>query len=263
MARLMIVAAYAGSKTVKVYAKDPIPSDTDVRTGTKPGFVSSNDEAEETTNDLELKSVGTYYLAGNTAMLTLGEEGDFVADGAKPKQVFSFVNDQEPEVYVVLQTESTTDGVTTYIYHPVVIHDDVDRDGDNSTEDNVEVTARIAEATDYKHINFGVWAALGAAEKNGTQGIADLGIGFVHMLSTGTGMTADDMPNNGRADYNGNWVGTVQAADADGDGDITNQHGVAAMIADFGKGEVTVTLEMLVYRTRFLGHKFVSCGGPE
>ena len=33
----------------------------------------------------------------------------------------------------------------------------------------VEVTAKIPEATDYKHIHFGVWAALGAAEEDGTQ----------------------------------------------------------------------------------------------
>ena len=33
----------------------------------------------------------------------------------------------------------------------------------------MEVNASIPEATDYKHIHFGVWAALGDPEKNGTQ----------------------------------------------------------------------------------------------
>ena len=47
------------------------------------------------------------------------------------------------------------------------------------------VTAKIPEATDYKHIHFGVWAALGEAEEDGTQKIADLdlGIGFVQNFS--------------------------------------------------------------------------------
>ena len=57
------------------------------------------------------------------------------------------------------------------------------------------------------------------------------------------------MPNNGDATYTGNWVATVQAADGDGDGDITNQHGVAAIDADFGEGDITVTLMELAKLT--------------
>ena len=30
--------------------------------------------------------------------------------------------------------------------------------------------ARLAEATDYKYINFGIWAGLGEAGKDGTHG---------------------------------------------------------------------------------------------
>ena len=64
------------------------------------------------------------------------------------------------------------------------------------TQCKVEVTAKIPEATDYEHIHFGVWAALGDAEKDGSQEIDDLGIGFVQNFSGG-GMTGADMPNNG------------------------------------------------------------------
>ena len=50
--------------------------------------------------------------------------------------------------------------------------------------------AVIPEATDYKHIHFGVWAALGEAAKGGTQTtLADLGIGFVQNFS-GEGLTS-------------------------------------------------------------------------
>ena len=74
-------------------------------------------------------------------------------------------------------------------------------------------------AIDYKHIHFGVWAALGAAEKSGSQELSDLGIGFVQ--SIGDGLTGADMPNNGKATYNGSWVAAVQAEEEDGNGDIS------------------------------------------
>ena len=67
---------------------------------------------EATTNDLELKSVGTFYLAGADGTLTPGANNDDeVADGAEPKQVYSFTAAGETMLtYVVLTTESTTDG---------------------------------------------------------------------------------------------------------------------------------------------------------
>ena len=81
-----------------------------------------------------------------------------------------------------------------------------------------EVTAKIPNASDYKHIHFGVWAGLGAAKPSGDQVPADLGIGFVQ--SIGDGLTGADMPNNGTGTYIGDWAATVQAADEDGDGKI-------------------------------------------
>ena len=83
----------------------------------------------------------------------------------------------------------------------------------------VRVRANVPAALPYSHIHFGAWAGLSAAKATGAQTIADLGIGFVQ--SIGTGMTGADMPNSGSASYTGNWVGTVQAADAAGKGVIT------------------------------------------
>ena len=60
------------------------------------------------------------------------------------------------------------------------------------------MTAKIPDAADYDHIHFGVWAALGEAEKDGSQELSDLGIGFVQ--SIGDALTGADMPNNGDAD---------------------------------------------------------------
>ena len=102
------------------------------------------------------------------------------------------------------------------------------------------MTAKIPEATDYKHIHFGVWAALGEAEMDGSQELSDLGIGFVQ--SIGDGLTGADMPNNGDAEYSGNWVAAVRAADEDGNGGISLESGPASLKADFEKADITATL---------------------
>ena len=101
-------------------------------------------------------------------------------------------------------------------------------------------TAKIPEGTAYKHIHFGVWAALGDPVKDGTQELSDLGIGFVQ--SIGDGLTGADMPNNGGAMYSGNWAAAVQKADEDGNGDITLLNGVAGFEADFSKATIDVDL---------------------
>ena len=51
-----------------------------------------------------------------------------------------------------------------------------------------------------------------------------------------------DMPNGGSATYNGNWVATVRAADGDGEGAITLEHGVASLMANFGDEVITADL---------------------
>ena len=50
------------------------------------------------------------------------------------------------------------------------------------------------------------------------------------------------MPNNGTANYTGNWVATVQEADADGNGDIVLEHGAATLAANFGKATIKAAL---------------------
>ena len=117
---------------------------------------------------------------------------------------------------------------------------DSDDDGD---ADSAQVRAALPVAIDYKHIHFGVWAALGAAEKSGSQDLSDLGIGFVQ--SIGDGMTGADMPNNGTANYNGSWVAAVQAAEEDGNGDISLTSGDASLTADLTKATITANLDGL------------------
>ncbi len=248
MARLMIVTQYAGSKTVKVYATD---GNTTVMT-MKAGYLTIDDdvvnngagESGADLNNVALKSEGSYYLAGTNGTI---EPTDSVAATAKAVEVFSYVDPNETDnaagdkTYVVWTSALDQGTTTTTTYTQVNIHVTLDRDGDSETaDDDVEVTAKIPEATDYKHIHFGVWAALGAAEMDGSQELSDLGIGFVQ--SIGDGLTGADMPNNGGAMYSGNWVGAVQRADEDGNGDISLVNNAATLDADFDKATITATL---------------------
>ena len=69
----------------------------------------------------------------------------------------------------------------------------------------------------------------GTPEKDGSQELSDLGIGFVQ--SIGDGLTGADMPNNGGATYDGNWVAAVgRQRMTDGDGDIVLVNGDAASL---------------------------------
>ena len=270
MARLMLVTHYAGSKTVNVYAYSEAETAGGRLTGRMVGTnriqTVGMDSPDDATDDVfvTLKAVGMYYLAGladETNGLAAGDEVGAMADA---KQVYSYLaggaatmDDTTDDYlsYVVLQTTSTTDGVTTLTYRRVdidAVASDETTEGtaDNDIDDALgagfdadggkQVTAALPEATAYEHINFGVWAGLADAKADGTHGPAALGIGFVD--SIGDGMTGDDMPNNGEATYNGNWVATVQAAHEDGEGAISMEDGAATLTANFGKGDITAML---------------------
>ena len=247
MARLMLVTHYQGTKMVYVYS---LEDETDDVTGTKAGMVSVDDAGAASTADADanrvaLKRVGMFYpVSGGTAG-TLAAT-DTVADDAEPKQVYSYgavVGGTDTTFYVVLQSTTTEDGTTTTTYRRVDVMVDSNDDVTDGTAAPGMVKATLPEVIAYKHIHFGVWAGLGKAGADGSQNLADLGIGFVQDLTDdGSGMTGADMPNNGTADYQGDWVAAVREADTDGNGAITLQHGPADLSADFGKATINVDL---------------------
>ena len=263
MARLRIITAYASTRSVKVYDIDP--NGTAIQSH-KAGMIRLADGADTivgTDDDVmaTLRPVGMFYLAaGGTTPGMLepmgpsdadppAQQGDTVAAGEKPKQVYSYVAADDTTQYVVLnETVDTTDNAgmatTVYSYLTADIHHMVNRDGigatDGAGDENVFVTAALPVAKSYDHVHFGVWAGLGEAAKDGSQKIADLGIGFVQ--SIGDGMTGADMPNNGTVTYTGNWAGTVQESHPDGEGAITSTHGNAEVTARFSKYEITAKL---------------------
>ena len=238
MARLMIVTQYAGSKTVKVFANSD-GNDLTGRLGSDGRIQTAGQTTDATDDDtfVSLKAVGMYYLAGTDGSLAATDE---VGAEAEATQVYSY-DDSGAKTYAVLKSSTTlASGITNVIYSDVEIHVDVDRDGDAATDDNHEVTAKIPEATDYAHIHFGAWAALGDAEEDGSQVPVALGIGFVQ--SIGDGLTGADMPNNGGASYKGNWVATVREKDEDGNGNIFLESGAASLEADFDEASIEATL---------------------
>ena len=272
-ARLMLVTHYAGSKMVNVYAYSEAEEAGDRLTGRMVGTNRIQTDGDDTPNVatddvfVTLRSVGTYYLAGGADDTNGLAAADVVGAMAEAKHVYSYLSagaattdDATDDVtsYVVLQTTSTTDGVTTLTYRRVdidaVASDDVadgtantDIDDQLGVDGGKQIAVRLPDATAYKHINFGVWAALGEAALNGEQDVAGLGIGFVS--SIGDGMTGADMPNNGDATYNGDWVATVRKADLDGNGAISLEHGPASITADFGDGDFTAILTGLATLT--------------
>ena len=251
MARLMLVTHYAGSKSVKVYADSG--GVNLIVTRASDGTLTDNGNSDAV---VTLKSVGRYYLAGVAVSGDGLDANDLVADDAKAKEVFSYDVDGTP-AYVVLDTTTVGDDDDVVSYQRVDITATTrgveDEDGGEQVP-MTQVTATIPEATEYKHIHFGVWAALGAAEEDdGMQMPSNLGIGFVQNYSggglTSIGGTSDDMPNSGDATYNGNWVAAVQGADEDGNGDITLLNNAAELTADFGKATISADLTGLATLT--------------
>ena len=249
MARLMLVTDYAGTNLVKVYSA---ATDTTV-TGTKAGYITIQTDAEgDEENNVALRPEGMFYSVSGGTAGTLAAT-DSVAFDAEPVEMFSYVVPTDAtgatggvRLYATLtSTNAIAGGDTTYTYaanHDITGVTGVDGPDEGGDPDESQITAGIPGPVAYKHLHFGVWAALGDAAPNGGQDVAGLGIGFVQ--SIGDGMTGADMPTTGGATYGGNWVGTVQSSDATG-GTISLDHGDATLTADFDEATIEADLDGL------------------
>ena len=237
LARLMIITKYDGTRSVKVYS-DANGNDLEGSVGSD-GRIDTTPDIDTDDVFVSLKSVGTYYLAGDAAANADLTHTAVVGAMTKGKEVFSYDDPANAGTTIYVVLASTTVAADTRVTYQRV---DITVPGPVVDDETtvMEVNASIPEATDYKHIHFGAWAALGEAKKDGTQTSADLGIGFVQ--SIGDGLTGADMPNNGDATYDGSWVANVQKADPDGNGAIALTSGDASLTADFTKATIKATL---------------------
>ena len=224
--RVALIKSYIGERIVGGYTEGNNP-----RTATRPGVVSFNNDDDADLEDFRLRSAGLHFLVNgltDTHHIEVGTE--------KGVPIFSFTyrpagaqdEDDDTTLYVRhdMTTTTTMDGVaeTTYTYQEV----------------NVVKGISLPYGTDYKHIHFGVWAAVGENDDvTGDQEVSELGIAFVQNFAGG--MTVE-MPNNGTGMYDGNWIANIQEADADGDGAIIREDGVVVMDANFRTGKVTIEL---------------------
>ena len=274
-ARVVVMHSRVGSKSVGVYldygaAGATGQDDFIVRTDAdgRSYVVATVDTAVPDTipGPRVLTSIGTLYEATDTAsnadtMIVEVEDeldaSDVVTVGptTKGKEVFSYLDlgadnqvggtdtNADSTKYVIVQETASVVGGNT---HTTFQHVDITAaaapdspDGDGNLQ-QVQVKASIPMAVEYSHIHFGVWAGLGEAEKNGTQKVADLGIGFVQALEIGDGMT--ERLGIGTATYKGDWVGVIQRRNSAGAGAFTIQSGPAEMTADFDKDEFEADL---------------------
>ena len=221
---------------------------------------SGTDGTPNTADDTysSLKSLGMHYEAteGNTGDVADSlDNTDSVGATTKPKELFSYVDGDGVTIVRVVETSrivNAVTGITTVTYQPVdtlapaapdahgVLDD---QGGDNpvdETPESISVKASIPVAKAYSHIHFGVWAGLGAAAKDGSQKLADLGIGFVQNFS-GSGTT--DRLGIGIVRYDGDWVAAVQRQNTvAGTGAISLANGPAALMANFDTEKFTGTL---------------------
>ncbi|MDD9992360.1 MAG: transferrin-binding protein-like solute binding protein [Rhodospirillales bacterium] len=220
---------------------------------------AGTDTPDNATDDtfITLKSLGMYYEAteGNTGDVVDNlEHTDSVGATTKPKELFS-----DGDGATLVETSRTIAGTTTTVtYQPVdtlapaapdahgaALDDQVAVGGTDTDEtpESIVVRASIPVAVPYEHVHFGVWASLGAAAKDGSQDLANLGIGFVQNIS-GSGIT--DRLGIGTVTYEGDYVAHVQRQNATaGTGAINLEDGDATLTANFDTEKFTADLDGL------------------
>ena len=287
----------AGSGDLATFDSDSSPANLQIRTDEDGMSVHSHEATfpaspaaitEDSTKATPvLKSVGMYYEAapvpGAAGVVDNAlDHTDQVGAETKGKEVFSYghvtagtdgslgtADDVTTTRYVieVSKTVSSTAGTTDVSYRHVDVMAQAAPDGPDADAalDLVGVKAALPSAVKYSHIHFGVWAGLGDAEKDGTQKLADLGIGFVQNIGEG-------MPEGtgiGTATFNGDWVAVVQRQNSAAAGAFNQYDGGATLTADFNKDEFKgvltglATLEGSLSGYAFSGTKATAISHPD
>ena len=215
-ARVTLVHSYAGTKTVTAFADNS----ADDLTGAPGKIDHDGDEVQGTsTAQVALSEASGTFVVSEGGI----EDGNNIAAGSMPVTIYYYTNTAGMKEYVRVEgsATSTSTGAVTNTYQHV----------------DIRAGTKIPDPTMYSHLHFGVWSGLNGKD-DGTNTVADLGLGFVANI----GEMTSNMPNFGTARYAGNWVANVQADDEEGDGDFSRHDGEASMTANFGMGEVDVTL---------------------
>ncbi len=249
-ARLTLIKSYTDTVDGKVFAYTEAAPDASATTALRtapadmPGKIQTNAGTEATAEFGDLEFEGMFYQAGSDDNADALEAADAVADDAKAVRVYSHTDDADATTYLVRHGERTVGSETTIIYRSVSVlvnSSDATTDG---TAETAMVTAAIPKPIDYKYLHYGLWNVLKDETGDGdNNSIADLGIGFVTGQKDDS-RTGTDMPNVGMGSYEGNWVASVQANQAN-EGAISRQSGESTLTADFLKNTLTADLSGL------------------
>ena len=253
LARLTIITAREGKEDVRVFADLEDNNTAGALLDGNGLLVADIDDVKNGLQTASVKSIGSYYMAENTAVTDNNELDamDVVDPASDPVELFELTgpiinatNVTEVTSYARV-TETRTDGtgkVMGRTYQAVDIDaiagPDVIGDGDDNPEE-VQVTASIPTAVEYSHIHFGVWAGLTGNEDGDNSGLADLGIGFVQNHD-GSGVTSAHV--TGTASYSGDWVGVVRPMHSTS---LGSENGSATLTANFSTDEFTGDLDGL------------------
>ena len=240
-ARLNLVTHFIGTGTVGAYnqatdAMEPEILQKDHNAFDHDGDSDDGSDVSDTPAVMIKMASSTFYNADAAIDVDADASGvnkgqTAIASNAKGTNLYYYdvpgLTESDPAVRQWLKRTSTDTGegtgVVTHIYAEVTAVDGLEK---------------FPMKTAYKHLHYGTWNQLDAKGN----AIDDLGIGFVTATSDGMGMTGDDMPNVGMANYNGHWVASVREADMEGDGKISEQTGRSMMTAKFETNGIMVDL---------------------
>ena len=257
MARLKLITHYEGDKNVRVFVDGPLDAVTDLVGAATAAVAGTSPEVGGALDDDAIATpVGLYYKAEHYSDATtaapddtaLGAFDRVTVTDAKGEEIFKLTAEGVTNEVYARRVDSTTNvatGVTTHTYRQVDVMADASAtdgpDEDGAAED-LAVKVNIPAAVKYSHLHFGVWASLDEAEKDGSQDLADLGIGFVQNFSN-SGVTQKQ--GIGEATFNGDWAAAVQRAHGEGKGSTKLVDGKATLMANFGTDKFTGTLDGL------------------
>jgi len=269
-ARVSMYHSYSGSQEVRVYAlasetdntgnagtfnADATPANLHVWTNTAGVRAHNNSDTPSVPSTFTaqtnaavptLTSIGMHYQADHPAGQTGGPENrldanDLIDTSTAAKEVFSYT-EGTTTYHVVMDGQSSEVGETSRVsYRHVDIMAPAAPDGpDNNADLELRViTADLPMAHKYSHVNFGIWAALDDAAKDGSQDMDSQGIGWIHNID-GSGMTPSVV--TGEATYKGNWVAVVERRNSSSEGPFNGYHGDATLEADFEDNTLEATL---------------------
>ncbi len=251
--RLWLATQYAAGRAVHTFRDTSGSLDLE-KTDDATWGAHDHDSDSSTAKLKVMKATGMFYMAsGSGAFDQTNPSSATIEDETKVnKDIFYYQHPTEGKKWLRrTQSVTPTGEATTHTYMNVSV---------------VENVMGFPVATDYIHVNYGIW--IGNLKADGDDSDADLtelGTGFAS-AKAGKGMTGE-MPDSGTGTYKGSYLVSYRKAHADGNGSLMSSANHSTVTADFAKATVMVDLHSLaklegtIAGDRFSGTKVSSVTG--